>query len=168
MKSWHMTCVVNNYYPSFIFNCRLFRRTSRLKTGSTSAILWVLFGPYTTIETTVKLKSLFLYSKPLSFCFILAVRKWAKTYAACKKPNPTQPRWSKHEVTNKFWNDFRFIIFSLWSSRGCSTKLQKLKDVKEYFNNLQFIPVHFRIKASEVKQSSFWWRNIKMFERPVL
>ena len=55
-------------------------------------------------------------------------------------------------------------IFSLWSSRGCSTKLQKLKDVKEYFNNLRFIPVHFRMEASEVKQSSFWWRNIKMFE----
>ena len=154
MKSWHMTCVVNNYYPSFIFNCRLFRRTSRLKTGSTSAILWVLFGPYTTIETTVKLKSLFLYSKPLSFCFILAVRKWAKTYAACKKPNPTQPRWSKHEVTNKFWNDFRFIQSFHFGPQ--EAVLQSCKNWKMWRNTLTisnlflFISRQRQVKWSKV------------------
>ena len=129
MKSWHMTCVVNNYYPSFIFNCRLFRRT---------------------IETTVKLKSLFLYSKPLSFCFILAVRKWAKTYAACKKPNPTQPRWSKHEVTNKFWNDFRFIQSFHFGPQ--EAVLQSCKNWKMWRNTLTISNLFLFISG---------WRQVK-------
>ena len=40
---------------------------------------------------------------------------------------------------------------------------KKIRIVKECWNNFKFIPCNFRMEASEMKWSSFWWRNFKMF-----
>ena len=50
------------------------------------------------------------------------------------------------------------------ASRSVLAWLQKkIRIVKECWNNFKFIPCNFRMEASEMKWSSFWWRNFKMF-----